>query len=101
MPAARLLVAVLSQARDGATGFWAWTGRHDAAVACRMALEQQQWEGHEVFFINGGDTTLTMPTTAAIESEFPGTRWLTCLLARARCISLKLYPVDLLGIPHI
>ena len=39
-----------------AMGFWGWVDRRDAARACRLAVETD-WQGHEVFFINGAETT--------------------------------------------
>ncbi len=52
-------------------GFWSWVGRHDAARACRLAIEKD-FGGHEAFFINATDTTLEIPTMDAIEAVHPG-----------------------------
>ncbi|MGA0274804.1 MAG: NAD-dependent epimerase/dehydratase family protein [Dehalococcoidia bacterium] len=52
-------------------GFWSWVGRHDAARACRLAIEKE-FGGHEAFFINATDTVLDIPTMDAIEAEYPG-----------------------------
>jgi UDP-glucose 4-epimerase len=52
-------------------GFWSWVGRHDAARACRLAIEKE-FGGHEAFFINAIDTVLDIPTMDAIEAEYPG-----------------------------
>jgi len=52
-----------------AMGFWSWVGRHDAARACRLAIEKKL-EGHEAFFINATDTTLELPTEDAIRREY-------------------------------
>ena len=52
-------------------GLWSWTGRHDAARACRLAIEKE-FEGAEAFFINSSDTVLDIPTVAAIKREYPG-----------------------------
>jgi len=52
-------------------GFWSWVGRHDAARACRLAIEKE-FGGHEAFFINATDTVLEIPTMDAIEAEYPG-----------------------------
>jgi UDP-glucose 4-epimerase len=54
-----------------AMAFWGWTDRQDAARACRLAIEKD-WTGHEAFFINGRDTTLSIPTEDAIEKVYPG-----------------------------
>ncbi len=52
-------------------GMWSWTGRHDAARACRLAVERE-FEGAEAFFINGSDTVLDVPTEDAVRREYPG-----------------------------
>jgi UDP-glucose 4-epimerase len=52
-----------------AMGFWSWVGRHDAARACRLAIEKK-WPGHEAFFINAKDTTLEVPTEEAVRIEY-------------------------------
>jgi UDP-glucose 4-epimerase len=52
-------------------GLWSWTGRHDAARACRLAIEND-FEGAEAFFINASDTVLDIPTVDAIRKEYPG-----------------------------
>ncbi|MDA1297215.1 MAG: NAD(P)-dependent oxidoreductase [Chloroflexi bacterium] len=52
-----------------AMGFWSWVGRHDAARACRLALEKE-FGGHEAFFINAKDTVLEVPTEEAIRREY-------------------------------
>jgi UDP-glucose 4-epimerase len=52
-----------------AMGFWSWVGRHDAARACRLALEKE-FGGHEAFFINAKDTVLEIPTEEAIQREY-------------------------------
>lgn len=54
-----------------AMGFWGWVDRRDAARACRLAIETD-WQGHEVFFINGAETTLTIPTEEALAAAYPG-----------------------------
>ncbi len=54
-----------------AMGMWSWTGRHDAARACRFAIERD-YEGAEAFFINGSDTSLDIPTEEVIRREYPG-----------------------------
>lgn len=51
--------------------FWGWLDRWDAARACRLALEKD-WDGHRAFFLNGADTTLTVPTEEAIRLVYPG-----------------------------
>ena len=51
--------------------FWGWTDLQDAARACRLAIEKD-WRGHEVFFINGDEATLSIPTFEAIVRVYPG-----------------------------
>jgi len=51
--------------------FWGWLDRWDAARACRLAI-QKEWNGHRAFFLNGADTTLTVPTEEAIRTVYPG-----------------------------
>jgi len=51
--------------------FWGWTDFQDAARACRFAIEKD-WSGHEAFFINGDETTLSIPTLEAIVRVYPG-----------------------------
>jgi UDP-glucose 4-epimerase len=55
-----------------ALGFWGWTDRTHAAEACRLAIEQD-WQGHEVFFINADDTSLAISTEDAINRVYPNT----------------------------
>lgn len=50
---------------------WGWTDLQDAARACRLAIEKD-WRGHEVFFINGDETKLSIPTLEAIVRVYPG-----------------------------
>lgn len=52
-------------------GFWGWTDRQDAAIACRLAIEKD-WTGHEPFFINGDETTLNIGTQEAVDVVYPG-----------------------------
>jgi nucleoside-diphosphate-sugar epimerase len=52
-------------------GFWSWVGRHDAARACRLAVEKD-FGGAEAFFINASDTVLDIPTEEAVKREYPG-----------------------------
>jgi UDP-glucose 4-epimerase len=51
--------------------FWSYTSLRECARACRLALEAS-WTGHEVFFVNATDTTLSMPTEQAIAQCYPG-----------------------------
>lgn len=51
--------------------FRGWTDLQDAVRACRLAIEKD-WRGHEVFFINGDETTLSIPTLEAIVHVYPG-----------------------------
>ena len=43
----------------------------DAATACRMAVENPKWKGHEKFFLNANDTMITVETMKAIEIVYP------------------------------
>lgn len=52
-----------------AMGFWAWSGRHDSARACRLAIEKD-FGGHDVFFINSKDAVLMVPTKGAIKRVY-------------------------------
>jgi UDP-glucose 4-epimerase len=52
-----------------AMGFWSWVGRHDAARACRLAMEKD-FGGSEAFFINAKDTMLEVPTEEAIAKVY-------------------------------
>lgn len=54
-----------------ALAFWGWVDLRDAARACRLALERD-WAGHEPFFINASDTTLSIPTEEALAKVYPG-----------------------------
>lgn len=60
----------LTTSGRNAMGFWSWSGRHDSARACRLAIEKT-FVGHQVFFINSKDTTLEIPTMDAIAVEYP------------------------------
>lgn len=53
-------------------GFWGWTDRTHAAEACRLAIEKD-WNGHEAFFINADDTSLSISTEEAINRVYPNT----------------------------
>ncbi|NQW17408.1 MAG: NAD(P)-dependent oxidoreductase [Chloroflexi bacterium] len=53
--------------------FWGWVDIRDAARSCRLALEVD-WTGHEAFFINGDETSLSTPTMEAIEQGYPGVK---------------------------
>ena len=50
--------------------FWGYIDQRDCARAYRLAIEAE-WEGHEAFFINAGDTTLGIPTQQALEQCYP------------------------------
>ena len=61
----------VSEPLSKASQFWGYVHLRDAARACRLALEAD-WEGHEAFFINASDTTLSAPTEDALEASYPG-----------------------------
>ena len=46
--------------------------RHDAARACRLAITSDWGPGHEVFFINGAESTLNIPSVEACARCYPG-----------------------------
>ncbi len=50
--------------------FWGWTDIVEGAIACRLALEQN-WQGHEAFFINSDDTSTSIPTMECITHCYP------------------------------
>ena len=52
-------------------GFWTYLHIKDAATACRMAVENPNWQGHEKFFLNAKDTMITVETMQAIKSVYP------------------------------
>jgi UDP-glucose 4-epimerase len=52
-------------------GFWTYLHIKDAATACRMAVENPKWKGHEKFFLNANDTMITVETMKAIEIVYP------------------------------
>jgi len=54
-------------------GFWTYLHIKDAATACAMAIESEDWTGHHRFFINADDTMLNIPTMDAIAQVYPGT----------------------------
>jgi nucleoside-diphosphate-sugar epimerase len=51
--------------------FWSYTSLRECARACRMALDSS-WTGHEVFFVNATDTTLSVPTAQALAHCYAG-----------------------------
>ena len=75
---------------DGRTAkeFWGWTDIGEAATACRLALEND-WTGHEAFFINSTDTVLTVPTEEAIAAAYPGVKIRSPLPGFASAISVE------------
>ena len=60
-----------SDAQTNAKDFWGYLHVADCARACRLALEGD-WIGHQTFFINAADTTLTVSTREALDTIFPG-----------------------------
>ena len=52
--------------------FWGWVDLRDAARSVRLSLEND-WIGHEAFFINHSETVLDVPTSEAIDLVYPGT----------------------------
>ena len=53
-----------------ARNFWSWTDMDEAAEASVLAIEQD-WTGHEAFFIQADDTTVTVPTDDLLRRWYP------------------------------
>jgi nucleoside-diphosphate-sugar epimerase len=60
----------LSDPEPRSKDFWGYVDQRDCAGAYRLAIEAE-WEGHEAFFINAGDTSLSIPTKQALEQCYP------------------------------
>lgn len=58
------------EAGNESKGFWGWVDLTEAAVACRLAIENN-WDGHEAFFINAADTSSSVPTLDLIRGAYP------------------------------
>lgn len=52
-------------------GFWTYLHIKDAATACAMSIESQDWTGHHRFFLNADDTMIEVPTMDAIAEVYP------------------------------
>ena len=61
----------ISDVWERCQGFWTYLHIKDAATACRMAVENPNWQGHEKFFLNAKDTMITVETMQAIKSVYP------------------------------
>jgi nucleoside-diphosphate-sugar epimerase len=75
--------------------FWGWVDIRDAARSCRLALEVD-WTGHEAFFINGDETSLSTPTMDVIEDIYPGVEIRKPLPGTAAAIDIS-KAADILG----
>lgn len=53
-----------------ARNFWSWTDLDEAAEASVLAIEKD-WNGHEAFFIQADDTTVTVPTDDLLRRWYP------------------------------
>lgn len=53
-----------------ARNFWSWTDLDEAAEASILAFEKD-WVGHEAFFIQADDTTVTTPTDDLLKMWYP------------------------------
>ena len=54
-------------------GFFSYTDRRDAAKSCRLSIEND-WKGHEAFFISSSDTTSNIPSSELINIAYPGVK---------------------------
>ena len=61
----------ISDVWERCQGFWTYLHIKDAATACRMAVENPNWQGHEKFFLNAKDTMITVETMQAIKTVYP------------------------------
>ncbi len=52
-------------------GFWTYLHIKDAATACVMSVESEDWTGHNRFFLNADDTMIDVPTMEAIGRVYP------------------------------
>ncbi len=75
--------------------FWGWVDIRDAARSCRLALDAD-WTGHEAFFINGDETSLSTPTMDVIEDIYPGVEIRKPLEGTAAAIDIS-KAADILG----
>ena len=51
-------------------GFFSYTDRRDAAKSCRLSIEND-WKGHEAFFISSSDTTSNIQSSELINMAYP------------------------------
>ena len=52
-------------------GFWTYLHIKDAATACALSIESDNWTGHHRFFLNADDTMIDVPTMDAIAQVYP------------------------------
>ena len=69
-------------------GFFAYTDRRDAAKACRLSIEND-WDGHEAFFISSSDTTSNIPSSKLVEKVYPGVKLKKQLLENESLINIS------------
>ena len=50
---------------------FSYTDRRDAAKSCRLSIEND-WKGHEAFFISSSDTTSNIQSSELINMAYPG-----------------------------
>ncbi len=54
-------------------GFWTYLHLEDAARACALAVESDEWRGHYRLFLNAADTMINVPTMDALQVVYPTT----------------------------
>ncbi len=74
--------------RENAKDFWGYLHLADCGRACRLALEHD-WTGHEAFFINAADTSLTVTTLDALHAVYPGVPLVEELFGYTSPLSIK------------
>jgi nucleoside-diphosphate-sugar epimerase len=66
----QLSAAPITDVWERCQGFWTYLHIKDAATACAMSIESQNWTGHHRFFLNADDTMIDVPTMEAIAQVY-------------------------------
>ena len=66
-----LAAAPITDVWERCQGFWTYLHIKDAATACAMSIESENWTGHHRFFLNADDTMADVPTMDAIAQVYP------------------------------
>jgi nucleoside-diphosphate-sugar epimerase len=66
-----LAAAPITDVWERCQGFWTYLHIKDAATACAMSIESDNWTGHHRFFLNADDTMIDVPTMDAIAQVYP------------------------------